>query len=102
MDILRKLIGNASVWIGSLVYDISEYKLIIKLVDSPETLNITRQIIIPDINSFHETIEEYDESLVDSIIGLHWLEDAASICLKTETREIIVKTSSQPFAEQFT
>lgn len=102
MDIFKELQGEASVWIKSLVYDLSEYKLIISLVDSPDTLNVTRQIIITDISSFHETIDEFDDKLIDSVIGLHWLEDAASICLKTETREIFIKTSTQPFLKKFT
>lgn len=102
MDIFKKLQGDASVWIKSLVYDLSEYKLTISLVDSPDTLKVTRQIIIANIISFYETIEEFDENLIDSVIGIHWLGDAASICIKTETREIIVKTSTQPFVQEFT
>ena len=102
MDILDSLIGNASVWIKNIVYELSEFRLIINLVDTPKTLNVTRQIIISDIISFNETIEEFDENLIDSIIGIHWLDDAASICLKTETREIIIKTSTQPYAKEIT
>lgn len=102
MDIFSNLIGKGSVWVNNLTYELSEHKLVINLVDTPINMNVIRQIIIPDFISFDETIEEIDNDLVDSIIGIHWLEDAASICVRTDTREIIVKTSSQPFAINIT
>lgn len=102
MDILRKLIGDSSVWFESLVYDLSERKLLINLVDNPTSLNFSRQIVVSDIISFDETIDEFDNDLTDSIIGIHWLEDAASLCIKTEAREIIVKTSTEPYATKNT
>lgn len=102
MDILRKLIGDSSVWLESLVYDLSEHKLLINLVDNPTSLNFSRQIVVSDIISFDETIDEFDNDLTDSIIGIHWLEDAVSLCIKTEAREIIVKTSTEPYATKKT
>jgi len=102
MDILNKLISDSSVWIESLVYEPTEYRLLINLVDDPISMNVSSQIVVPDIISFDDAIEEFDKNLTDSLLGIHWLEDSASLCIKTETREIILKTTTQPYAKKIT
>jgi hypothetical protein len=102
VDILENLVSDSSVWIKNFIYELTEFRLRMILVNDPESMNETVQIVFPDVISFDETIEEYDNSLIDSLIGIHWLEDAATICIKTEIREIFIKTTTQPYVEKNT
>ncbi len=103
MDITDEIMGGASPFLSELRYDVIARELVMIAVDSPETMNAVKQIVFPAITNYSEEVDldELDDLLIESVIGIHWSGDK-EICLKTDTREIVVKLEGEPHAEIIT
>jgi len=100
MNNLMQLLSGASPFISTFIYDVLKRNLVIELVDDPEKMNPVKRLIFSDIISYAEEDlgGEVDDECIDSVIGIDWIDDA-SLCLKTDNKEIILKVGTQPFSE---
>ncbi|NKB35883.1 MAG: hypothetical protein GKR93_01765 [Gammaproteobacteria bacterium] len=98
MDIKSELLEGASPFVSVFTYDVLKREIILILVDNPDQANNAKRVIIPDVLRYEEEIDELDDELMESIIGMHWINDE-TLCIKLENREIIVNTNGKPYSE---
>lgn len=101
MDITSELLDGASPFLSRVTYEVLKMELTLVVVDSPEEMHEVKKIVFPEITRYTEDVEEIDDELMDGVIGIHWC-NSNEICIKTDTREIIVTLSGKPYAQSIT
>ncbi|MFT6549975.1 MAG: hypothetical protein ACJA1I_000001 [Zhongshania marina] len=101
MDITIDLLEGVSPFLSGVTYDILKRELVLVAVDDPEGMKDTKKIVFPQIDRYTEDVEEIDDELMESVIGIHWC-GPKEICIKTDSREIVISLSGKPYAQSIT
>ena len=101
MDITSKLLTGASPYLSSFQYDVLNREITLKFVNDPDNMKCVKEVKIIDVLQYQEsdTIEDLDDELIDSVIGIHWMNES-TLCIRTETKEAIVKVGKKPYANK--
>ncbi len=101
MDITTKLLEGASPYLSRITYHGIERYLELIAVDNPDKMNDKVRIVFPQVINYSEEINEVDDDLIDSVIGIHRMAEDR-ICIKSDIREIVITLKGEPYAEAIT
>lgn len=101
MDITSELLQGVSPYLSEVNYSVTYRKLVLVAVDDPEKMNPLVRVVFPEVINYSEEVDEIDDDLVDGVIGIHWVHQD-KICIRTDTREIIITLSGKPYVEPIT
>jgi len=96
-DITGNLLKGCSPYIGKMVYDVADRTLIIECVDNVKNMRPAKRIELSGVVKYdEENLDDVlDDQLLDSIIGINWMDDK-KLCIHTEKKEIILKLENSP------
>lgn len=97
---MDKYLAGCSPYVDVLNYDIDKRVLILQCVNNPDDFIPHTRVVFTRIRSYtEETIDdEFDDSSIDSVIGMHWVRDH-TFCIRTEKKEIILDLECDPQSE---
>lgn len=101
MELTEQLIGDCSPYIGNFVYDIDVRMVFIELVDGPETQNLKRRLVFPQVVSFSETnlLNEPEDDAIDDVVSIQRL-DKQRVIITTYKKEVLLNLLDDPFVEE--
>jgi len=100
-DLTNELLAGCSPYISRLFYDVINKELHIECADNPDSMNPKKRIKLTGIRKYkEENIDETsDNNLIDSIIGINWIEKS-KLCIQTEKKELIIELENEPTLEK--
>lgn len=98
VDITSELLKDVSPYLASITYHVIKRELELIAVDDPVKMNSKVRVTFPEVTNYSEDIDDLDDDLVDSVIGIHWI-SSNRICIRTDVREIIISLTAKPYTE---
>ncbi|MBV1928363.1 MAG: hypothetical protein KUG81_02470 [Gammaproteobacteria bacterium] len=99
IEITYSLLDGASLYLSKITYKSKLRELTLVAVDNPTNQTDVKKIIFPEITEYSEVVEDLDDDLLESTLGIDWVENK-KICVKTDAREIILTLNGQPYSEK--
>jgi len=96
MDLMGKYFTDSYAVVTSLTYDATTRTLILECADEPGSKRASRRIILTNIQEYAQEVDD-DPEIGELLIGFD--ADGDGYCIRTESREIIIKTDCSPNLE---
>ncbi len=94
-DVTGELLKGSPFYLKKITY-IPEERLFALLFFHPAKDDVAiKEVRFQDITYFEDTIDDYDPTSVDQILGIH-SQDKNTFVIRTEQREIVIKTAINP------